>query len=239
MHTHRFAHVFLFAALVAAVGSCTKHVPDSLSGREALSGHLLIDDPVYHLNRIPPGKKAEVYLYPNPATNDYLYKKLSDSAGNFMLDFINSGSTYRLSARIVTDSIEYVTDTIFSPSLTHSRSFDSLNYLQDSSAFIMHPDYQKCNYVSLRSVDAATGDPLTGTTVCLFTSLIQFRSGDCAQASYSIITSARGEAVLRKPLPGRYYVLAKKTIGTTTLVDSQLNYTINPSTYRQDTLRLH
>lgn len=201
--------IYTCAALLLLAGC--KKVEDSLENRNIYAGRVVIADTINNDATLAlPSAGVDVYVY-RQNDNYYLYKKTTDARGFFTMDFLKENENYRITTSATLKELPYVADTTFNVK-KGERSY-YLNMIGDSIRLSLYPSTGNNCLLRIDTRDSL-GGILPKTEVSIYSSAILFANGNKAYANYSADTDPVGRTTFTIPTPGKYYILAQKTVDT-------------------------
>lgn len=203
-------HILYICTTLLLLAGCKK-VNDSLENRNIYAGRVLIADTINNNTSLAlPSGGIDVYVY-RQNDNYYLYKKTTDARGFFTMDFLKAGEKYRITASATLNELPYAGDTSFLTKEGERTYY--LNMIGDSVHLTLYPNTGNNCLLRIDTRDSL-GGILPKTEVSIYSSAILFANGNKTYANYSADTDPSGRVNFTIPTPGKYYILAQKSIDT-------------------------
>lgn len=225
----------LIAFTCISLANCKK-VDDSLGGSYILAGKIMLTDSINGNTAVAETDSiitVQLYETENPAY--FIYETKTSGKGNFKLDFLKSGVSYKVSASAKINGVEYKGQRIFKVDTFSSYSKDRkyyLNLMDDTVKLVLNAVAPQRTFNVV--VHDANNIPVYNASVCVFNSPQAFNTRNCANAFSSKSTDIKGKTSFAVPANGVYYIYASKVlyanndssvsvaIDTVTIADNQI-----------------
>lgn len=184
---------------------------DDLSGSSYIAGTVVLYDtltgPYGYVNVHP----ITVYLrYANDSTT-FLYSTTTNSAGQYTFTGISPNQAYVAYAYYDSANLQFIGQFTYPVNDTAVYHTDTLK---------LNPAQSNQNGMFFQLRDSATGDPLPGCKVFIFSSRTLWANDDSLGNVYSLVSDNFGRCLQLNVVPGKYWIHAKGTFHNLTLQTS-------------------
>jgi hypothetical protein len=201
--------VILFFTLTIII-SCKKYseIKSDVNDNLYIYGRLHLQDSINDIGSVKPLlKEVTVNLSYKKEPSKIIYTTKANTEGYFSFLNLTKGEEYIVAAETENGTGDF-------KALFSTKTNVLLNTTQNSLAPILTLDNEKQNGVLFTIKDDLTRGLIGGCNICFFSSRQLWQTDTCVNSLFNTASNTNGVSFKSNVLPGKYYLLFKKQIGS-------------------------